>query len=103
MYKFSTKRGIDGNFVNDSTAYSSITWGSVSYVFKPKPTTFETTPITGLMQVRMKMLSEYISTVLQCYQNDLTTANEANKVHLIAPVLMTAISLLPRIRSFFRV
>ena len=69
---------------NDSTAYSYVTWNQVKTVFNP---TNYVQPRRNVDDAQLNFLSQYLSITTKCF-GDITTGNEAKRLHFIAPVLI---------------
>jgi hypothetical protein len=52
-------------------------------------------PVMPIPEETFSLLSKYLTVVMKCYGYSLVCENEAKRLHLIAPVIMCVVSLLP--------
>jgi hypothetical protein len=89
------KTNIEGTSDKLAVAYSSITWDSVKDIFLYKPYTQAIKKFDSPNEARsFRILMTYLSFVHKSFE-DFTITNEATRLHLISPVLMCVVSLIP--------
>jgi hypothetical protein len=72
------------NKMNDSTAYSYVTWNQVKTVFNPAN---YVQPRRNIDDAQLSFLTQYLSITTKCFR-DITTGNEPKRLYFIAPVLI---------------
>ncbi len=77
-----------------STPYSKTTWDAVKAIFDAEMKLY-CEPVIPIPEEIFSLLSKYLTVVINCYGSTLVGGNEAKRLHLIAPVLMCVVSLLP--------
>lgn len=77
-----------------STPYSKTTWESVKEIFDAEKKVYSE-PAISFPEETLSLLSKYLTVVMNCYGLSLLSGNEAKRLHLIAPVIMCVVSLLP--------
>ncbi|KAJ3194121.1 hypothetical protein HDU67_004850, partial [Dinochytrium kinnereticum] len=76
--------------VNDSTAYSYVTWNQVKTLFNP---TNYVQPRRNIDDAQLSFLAQYLSITTKCF-GDVFSGKEAKRHHFIAPVLICVCILL---------
>jgi hypothetical protein len=79
-----------------STPYSKTTWDAVKEIFNAETKTYYE-PVIPIPEETFSLLSKYLTVVMKCYGLTLLSGTEAKRLHLIAPVIMCVVSLLPDI------
>jgi len=77
-----------------STPYSKTTWDTVKEIFDAEKKAYSE-PVISIPDETFSLLSKYLTVVMNCYGLTLLSGNEAKRLHLIAPVIMCVVSLLP--------
>jgi hypothetical protein len=75
--------------MNDSMAYSNVTWNQVKSVFNPKT---YVQPQRSIDENHLDFFRKYLSYVTKCL-GIITTGKEAKRLHFIAPVLICVCAL----------
>jgi len=70
--------------LHDSTAYSYVTWSDVKKIFRTTP---YTQPHKSLPDSQLDFLARYLSVAMKCFR-PITLGNEAQRLHVIAPILI---------------
>ena len=77
-----------------STPYSKTTWDAVKEIFDAEKKAYYE-PVIPIPDETLSLLSKYLTVAMNCYGLTLLSGNEAKRLHLIAPVIMCVVSLLP--------
>jgi hypothetical protein len=77
-----------------STPYNKTTWDAVREIFDAEKKSYYE-PVISIPEETFSLLSKYLTLVMKCYGLTLLSGNEAKRLHLIAPVIMCVVSLLP--------
>ena len=77
-----------------SPPYSKTTWDAVREIFDAEIKLYNE-PVIPIPQETFSLLSTYLTLVMKCYGQTLLSGNEAKRLHLIAPVIMCVVSLIP--------
>jgi hypothetical protein len=78
-----------------STPYSiKTTWDAVKEIFDVEMKSYYE-PVLPIPEETFSLLSKYLTLVMKCYGLTLLSGNEAKRLHLIAPIIMCVVSLLP--------
>ena len=77
-----------------STPYNKTTWDAVKEIFDAEKKSYYE-PVMPISEETFSLLSKYLTLVMKCYGLTLLSGNESKRLHLIAPVIMCVVSLLP--------